>query len=333
MNERSVRIAISIHDRVTQQLACTMFSTAGAAVQVCENLAAILEVAGTIQACVFSLDSSPEETFDAIIALRKQSATLPLYVITDATGQRHAKRATQCGATQVITNEQLQRRAGFLVQELAQRSGIQDWGIRSPGWAPSKEDAGYDIESMDMGTWLSIPGNRRLLGLDEEPETAQSTAATPPARDTVPVVDGPSTEPSPASASSAEPDVPTSSAFGIAAAPAAGAPDINCPQVLQCRAQHDAQNIAILDAHKQREKRFHADIRNELTKAMTRQLAASEAKLQEQFDASVAQVRQDVAATLRRVNLMTGILAGVVVLILLGAVGVVGDVVRGAVGH
>lgn len=102
-----------------------------------------------------------------------------------------------------------------------------------------------------------------------------------------------------------------------------GATSINCPQVLQSRAQHDAQNIAILNAHMQREKRLQAEIRNELTKAMTRQLAASEAKLQGQFDASLAQVRQDVATTLRRVNLMTGILAGVVVLIILGAVGVV----------
>lgn len=323
MNERSVRIAIGINDCVARQLACTIFSTAGAKVQVCENPAATLEVADTIQACVFSLDASLEQTCDAIVALRKQSATLPVYVITDAAGQRHAKRATLCGATQIITNEQLQRRAGFLVQELAQRSGIDDWGIRSPGWAPSKEDAGYDIESMDLGTWLSIPGNRRLLGMDEESETAQSPPAAAPALDTMPDVDGPDTEPGPAAAASAEPKMQISSAFGIAAAPAGGATSINCPQVLQSRAQHDAQNIAILNAHMQREKRLQAEIRNELTKAMTRQLAASEAKLQGQFDASLAQVRQDVATTLRRVNLMTGILAGVVVLIILGAVGVV----------
>lgn len=323
MNERSVRIAIAINDRVTQQLACTMFSTAGATVQVCENQAAILEVADTIHACVFGLDTPQEETFDAIAALRKHTATLPIYVITDTAGQRHAKRATQCGATQIIANQALQGRAGFLVQELAQSSGIEDWGIRSPGWAPSKDDAGYDIESMDMGTWLSIPGNRRLLGMDEEPEIVQSPAATARVRDTTPDINEPSSGSSPAAAASAEPDAQTSPAFEIPAAPAAGgANGINCPQVLQCRAQHDAQNIAILDAHKQREKRFHADIRNELTKAVTRQLAASETKMQEQFDASLAQVRQDVATALRRANLMTGILAGVAVLMILGAISV-----------
>ena len=320
MNERSVRIAISIKDRVVRQLACNMFSTAGASVEVYDDTAAILDAADPIQGIVLGLGAAPEETFDALVMLRQRLATIPIYVITDTAGeQRHAKRAKSFGATQVIVHELLQRRVGHLVQQVAQGSGIKDWGIRSPGWVVPKADQGYDIESMDLGAWLAIPGNRRLLGMQEPHTEAAMPAAGPAGQDerlgagqTIPV-QTPSTPPVTATEWIGVPQSPGSGP-GVCAASERGEDQApchltDCPLLTHCREEHDAQNAAILDAHKQREKRMQelnqayrerlqVEIRHELNQTMTRQIAAA----------------------IRRMNLMVGALAGVVVLMSIGLV-------------
>ncbi len=176
MSKKPVRVAVSIKDRIARQLACGMFSSAGASIQICDDAAAILEIADGLQAIVLGLTPAVDETIDALVILRQRLATLPIYVITDAAGQRHAKRVKSFGATQVIPHEELQRRVVPLVQQVAQVNQIDDFSVRSPGWAANKIDQGYDVHSMDMGAWLSIPGNRRLLGLEEPADAVEDVA-------------------------------------------------------------------------------------------------------------------------------------------------------------
>ncbi|MBV5274468.1 MAG: hypothetical protein JZU52_12765 [Lamprocystis purpurea] len=180
MSKKPVLIAVSIKDRVARQLACGMLSSAGASIQICDDAAAILQIADDLQAIVLGLAPVVDETVDTLVILRQRLATLPIYVITDAAGQRHAKRVKSFGATQVIPHEELQQRVGPLVQQVAQVNQIDDLSVRSPGWAANKIDQGYEVQSMDMETWLSIPGNRRLLGLEEPAAVAEDVADVNP---------------------------------------------------------------------------------------------------------------------------------------------------------
>ncbi len=196
MNERSVRIAICIKDRVARQLACSMFSSAGAEIQLCDDTSAIKAAADAqdLQAIVLGLGAAPEPTFDALVLLRQWFANIPIYVIADVAGQRHGKRTKAFGATQVIPHEELQRRVGQLIRAAAQAGKKDDLDVRPPGWAPGKGDDGYEVQSMDLGAWLSVPGNRRLLGMQESPSGTSSgtpasqelVSATPPAAPAVP---------------------------------------------------------------------------------------------------------------------------------------------------
>ena len=176
MSKKPVRIAVSIKDRVARQLACGMLSSAGASIQICDDAAAILQSGDDLQAIVLGLAPAVDETIDALVILRQRLPTLPIYVITDTAGQRHAKRVKSFGATQVIPHEELQRRVVPLVQQVAQVNQIDDLSVRSPGWAANKIDQGYEVQSMDMGAWLSIPGNRRLLGLEETTDAVEDLA-------------------------------------------------------------------------------------------------------------------------------------------------------------
>lgn len=220
MNDRSVRIAICIKDRVARQLACSMFSSAGAEVQVCEDPAGVKAAAdaGDLQAVVLGLGAAPEATFDALVLLRQWFAAMPIYVIADAAGQRHSKRTKAFGATQVIPHEELQRRVGQLIRAVAQTETDRkdDWEVRAPGWAPGKADDGYDVQSMDLGAWLSIPGNRRLLGL-KEPEAPTSDAAPQAERTSGPVSAQPSSSSSSSSSYSYPSPAPSSPAPAITA--------------------------------------------------------------------------------------------------------------------
>jgi CheY-like chemotaxis protein len=180
MSKKPILIAVSIKDRVALQLACGMLSSAGASVQICDDAAAILQIADDLQAIVLGLAPVVDETVDTLVILRQRLATLPIYVLTDAAGQRHAKRVKSFGATQVIPHEELQRRVGPLVQQVAQVNQIDDFSVRSPGWAANKVDQGYEVQSMDMEAWLSIPGNRRLLGLEEPAGMAGDLAGVNP---------------------------------------------------------------------------------------------------------------------------------------------------------
>jgi len=180
MSKKPILIAVSIKDRVARQLACGMLSSAGASVQICDDAAAILQIADDLQAIVLGLAPVVDETVDTLVILRQRLATLPIYVITDTAGQRHAKRVKSFGATQVIPHEELQQRVGPLVQQIAQVNQIDDLSVRSPGWAANKIDQGYEVQSMDMEAWLSIPGNRRLLGLEEPADLAEDVADVNP---------------------------------------------------------------------------------------------------------------------------------------------------------
>ncbi len=180
MSKKPVRIAVCIKDRVARQLACGMLSSVGASIQICDDAAAILRIADELQAIVLGLAPLVDETVDTLVILRQRLTTLPIYVITDAAGQRHAKRVKSFGATLVIPHEELQQRVGPLVQQVAQVNQINDFSIRSPGWAANKIDQGYEVQSMDMETWLSIPGNRRLLGLEEPADVAKDVTDVNP---------------------------------------------------------------------------------------------------------------------------------------------------------
>lgn len=196
MNDRSVRIAICIKDRVARQLACSMFSSAGAEIQLCDDTSAIKAAADAqdLQAIVLGLGVAPEPTFDALVLLRQWFANIPIYVIADAAGQRHGKRTKAFGATQVVPHEELQRRVGQLVRAASQGAKKDDLDVRAPGWAPGKGDDGYEVQSMDLGAWLSVPGNRQLLGIKDPPGSSSSSTpvsqepvfGTPPAAPATP---------------------------------------------------------------------------------------------------------------------------------------------------
>jgi hypothetical protein len=333
MNDRSVRIAVCVKDRVARQLTCSMFSAAGATTQVCDDTAAIEQVGDDLQAIVLGLSSTPDETLDAVVALRQSRPTVPVYVIADAAGQRHAKRVKSFGVSEVIPHGELQRRAGPLVQRLAPGDRVDDPGPRSPGWAATKDDPGYDVHSMDLNAWLAVPGNRRLLG-NYEP----FGAATPPPPDGTAAVDqrdsgtrdprtAPGVAPAPtpplAAPPSASPPVgatpplaaPPGAASPITAAPQPGSEAASCGQtqcthLLQCRAEHQAQNVSILEAHKQRERRIETEIKGELYQAMTVRIAASEAQVQQGLDEGAAALRRELAAAMRRIYLMLAAIVG-----------------------
>ncbi len=344
MSERSVHIAVSIKDRAARQLACTMFSNAGATVDACDGAAAILEAGADLQAMVLGLGAAPEETFDALVMLRQRFATTPIYVIADPAGERYAKRATQFGATQVIPNALLERRVAHLVKQVAQAGGIEDWSIRSPGWTAGKADPGYELESMDLGAWLSIPGNRRLLGMQEPHTESAAPSARPTAgpahQDERPGADRPRTAPSPPVQTVTEMEwiaapptpVPELSAVPEAADDGAACSLGDCPLLIQCRTHHEAQNAAILDAHKQRERRqqeqnqtfrerLQAELRIELHQSVIQEIAAAEVRAQARLDGFVAKVRLERSAGLQRINLILGVLGGLIVLVVLAGIG------------
>lgn len=177
MPERTVRVAISITNPVAEQLAVTMFSTTGARVDVFENVAAILDIADSIQAIVLGLDAFPDETLDALTLVRERLAEIPTYVIS-AAGQRHAQRAQLHGATRVIPYGDLEQQIESLVQEIAESRGLSGAATHPPGWVPPNSDQGYDLASMDLNVWLSTPGNRRLLGMQEDPTNNRSSTAS-----------------------------------------------------------------------------------------------------------------------------------------------------------
>ena len=344
MSERSIRIAVSIKDRAARQLACTMFSNAGATVKACDGAAAIREAGADLQAMVLGLGAAPEETFDALVMLRQRLATIPIYVIADTAGERSAKRATQFGATQVIPNALLERRVAHLVKQIAQAGGIEDWSIRSPGWMAPRADQGYNIESMDLGAWLAIPGNRRLLGMQEPSTEAATPTSGPAVQDERPGADRARTAPNPPLPTvtelewiAAAPPVPEEPALEASAAPqavAGGAPCGlgDCRFLIECRAQHEAQNAAILEVHKQRERRqqeqnqtfrdhLQADLRIELHQTVIQEITAAQVRAQARMDAFVAKVRRERSAAIHRINLILGVLGGVIVLVVLAGIG------------
>ena len=318
-----------------------MFSNAGATVKACDGAPAILEAGADLQAMVLGLGAAPEETFDALVMLRQRFATTPIYVIADPAGERYAKRATQFGATQVIPNSLLERRVAHLVKQVAQTGGIEDWSIRSPGWMAPRADQGYNIESMDLGAWLAIPGNRRLLGMQEPSTEAGTSTPDPAVEDERPRADRTRTAPSPPLPTvtelewiAAPPPVPAPEPSAAPRATADGAPcDLGeCRLLIEYRAQHEAQNAAILEVHKQRERRqqeqnqafrdhLQADLRIELHQAVIQEIAAAEVRAQARMDAFVTKVRRERSAAIHRINVILGVLVGVLVLVVLAGIG------------
>lgn len=329
MNEPPLRIAVSIKDRGTRQTVCTAFAAAGASVQVCDD-ATLREAGEEVQGIVLGLSAAAEDVLDTLLIVRKRSATIPIYVIADAAGQRHAKRVKSFGATEVIALDLVQRRAPHLVKQVAQAGKGEDWTLQ-PGWAAAKADQGYDLQSMDLGAWLSVPGNRGLLGMPEPTVAAAAAPTSGPAHQgqrqggaprpavpaesqaapaTVPARDGARLPPSPTPRADSATD-------GEELAPCSHDDDA---RLVQCREQHAAQHAAILEVHKQREKRLQADLTNELHQAMAQQLAAAMANAQDRMDAGVAALRLELAAALRRVKLLVGVLFGALfgILVVLG---------------
>jgi len=355
MNERPVHIAVSIKDRAIAHIVCSMFSSAGAVVQVCADPGAIEEAPDAAQGIVLGLSAVPEETFDALVLLRQRLATIPIYVVMDAAReQRYAKRAKSFGATQVIAHEQLQRRVGHLVKQVAEASPQEDWSIRSPGWAAARADQGYDIQSMDLGAWLSVPGNRRLLGLEDPPTapTAAEVAMTPAERepadapsDGAPAVAQP-TRPSPdapaqhrpAPAPEQWPPARPAAPAGSNAAPGDDAlhrddanpsPPGAGDRAAGRRSQPGTPSDALLEALRQQEQhllelnqtyreRLQAELRSELYRAITQQITATEARGQVRIAEGLTEARQQLAAAVRRIQLVVGALAVVAALVGLG---------------
>lgn len=325
MTERTARIAISITNPVAQQLAVTMFSSAGARVDVFENIKAILDVADTIQAIVLGLDAFPDETLEALTSLRERLAKLPIYVITAAAGQRHAKRAQLHGATRVIPYGELEQQIESLVQEIAQSSGISNADVHPPGWVPPSRDQGYDVESMDLNDWLSSPENRRLLGMRAESindnSATATTRATPQAHPhrPEPGTHRPSTE----SIASTPPrqDEQTKTPPTAATTPGEIADGANFQRIVEAQHQHDQQNAAIAEDILQREQDIRAELKREFLQAISEQIATSEAKLIERIDQSLANTTRGNALAIRKVKLMAGVLAAAAVLLVIAAVG------------
>ncbi len=126
------------------------------------------------------------------------------------------------------------------------------------------------------------------------------------------------------------PSVPAPEPSAVPQAVADGVPCSlgDCPLLIECRAQHEAQNAAILDAHKQRERRqqeqnqafrdhLQADLRIELHQAMIQEIAVAEMRAQARMDAFLAKVRREHSAEIRCINLILG----VVVLVVLADIG------------
>jgi len=373
MSKKPVRIAVSIKDRVARQLVCGMFSSAGASVEVCDDAAAILQIGDDLQAIVLGLAPAVDETIDALVILRQRLATLPIYVVTDTAGQRHAKRVKSFGATQVIPHDELQRRVGPLIQQIAQVNQIDDLSVRSPGWAANKIDQGYEVQSMDMGAWLSIPGNRRLLGLEEPADAVEDLADvdaidadsvdvdsadadspdTFPQRDERPAADRILTVPvqplPPLRVGDVAPSEPSWVAtvragdLGHPPQPAVAPPRpdpcaatecgsdgtpcslADCPRLVRCREEHDAQNAAILETHIQREKRLlemnqvfrdrlQAEFRTEWSQLIDQRIAAGELNSERIMN---ERIQRGIAAATRRFNLILGALAAALVLVMI----------------
>lgn len=319
MTDRSVRVAISIKNPVAQQLACEMFGTTGVKIDVFDDAAAIIDVADTIQAIVLGLDAFPEDTLEALVLLRKRLATTPIFVIAAAAGQRHTERAALSGATQVIPYSELKLRVGPLVQEIARSSGIQDWGIRSPGWSPPNSDQGYDIESMDLNAWLAIPGNRRLLGMQEEPKGNDATSSS--GEEDGVSKDKPTTEPNPIAPTNREANAQSASA--AEPAPPVAVDSTDWAQIPAIRARQHSEDDAVSEDHLRREKQLMAELKSEFLQAMTRKIASTEAKILDHIDESLAKTMRDNAAAVRQVKLMAGVIAGTVVFLVLAAVAVI----------
>jgi hypothetical protein len=351
MSEKPVRIAISVKDRVTRHMACGLFSSAGVGVQVCDDTTAILAAAEDVQAIVLELAASFDETIDALVLLRQRLPNMPIYVMTDAAGQRHAKRLKSFGVTEVIPHEELQRRVGHLVKEIAMANQIDDWGVRSPGWTATRVDEGYDVHSMDIGAWLSIPGNRRLLGLEESSAPMIRSADGPESRDGQRVASLPPRVGNPippaarlvtedgaersqvAAPSQGDLSRLSERAVGLPLTGVPAAEDqvtplpcalADCPRLVACREEHKAQNAALLDTQIQREKRLleqhqafrerlQAELRGEFGQFVNQQIAALEAKSQQGLD---ERVRLGVAVATRRLHLMVGALAAVLAIVM-----------------
>ncbi|WP_295453876.1 hypothetical protein [uncultured Thiodictyon sp.] len=327
MNERPVRIAVSIKDRAAQQLVSNLFSTAGASIQVCDDAAAIIEAADDIQAIVLGLSAAPEKTFDALVVLRQKLAAIPIYVINDAAGERHAKRALRFGATQVVSQELLPRRVSHLLQPLASAKAPTKApapippNSPAPGWAGGKADPAYEIQSMDLGSWLSVPGNRRLLGM-EEPDANGPTPNADPAHQR----ERPGSDQTPPAAAGEGLRVAASLDPELGAGEYSASDSLgDCPHVMRCRAQYETQSAAILEVHLQREKRLHelehklrerlqVDIKHELTQ----QITAEEAHVKDLIAAVQAQVRREIATAITHVYLMVIALICAIVLAGLG---------------
>jgi len=353
MSESSVRIAVSIKDRTARQLVCSLFSTAGASVQVCDGIAAISQAGDDLQAIVLWLSTAPEETFDSLVLLRQRVPGVPVFVVMDAAGEHYGKRAATFGAAQVIPLGLLERRVAHLVKQLAHVGAGEDWSAHSSGSTAGNTHQGYEIQSMDLGAWLAIPGNRRLLGM-QEPGTAASAAAALPNAGPVPqgehpgagqtmsqtmsqtmAVQSPSSPPvSELEWIATPPPVPTPEPSTAPQAADDGAPCGlgDCRFLIECRAQHEAQNAAILEAHKQRERRqqeqnqsfrerLQAELRSELHQALIQELAAAEVRGQARLDAFLAKVRLERSAALQRINLILGVLGGLIVLVVLAGIG------------
>lgn len=320
MSESSVRIAVCIADQVARNTACSMFSVAGARMQVCADASAIEAVLEDVHAVLLGLNAAPDQTLDALAVLRKRSATIPIFAIADTEGERHAKRAKKFGATEVIANSALKRRAGQLVRQVAQANNIEDRPVRAQGWTPNHATDGYDVESMDLGAWLATPGNRRLLGLpsEETPEPAEGPPPVEPMRRpdierAQVALDAPI-----AARARQEAAVPISLPPRTEARPqrreeTSLCVESDCPRLALFREQYAAQNAAILEAHQQREKRLLAELRNELLQAVSQQIAASETKAFGKLDGRVAEVWKGMATTIRRLQIVSGALGAALV--------------------
>lgn len=326
MNDQSVSIALYIKDRNAQLLTRSMFESAGARILLCDDTAAIQATASRAQAIVLGLAGSPENAIDAVVMLRKRLTTMPIYVLADHMGERHSKRIRAVGATEVILHAELQQRAPQLVSQLAGSAQAEGQVTPSPGWPPTAMDEGYDVESMDLETWMAIPGNReRLLGMAKSVTKPDVSARGPENMGRHPDAAGSS-----ATQARSTPPATTASATNGMRPPGLGLGNAqdsqeskdqpaydfaDFPLLIKCRKEHAEQNNAILDAHKQREKRLQAAIKVELHRAIAERITASEAKTLQRIDEGVSEVRREIAAAVRRTNFMIGGMFGLVVIL------------------
>jgi hypothetical protein len=256
-------------------------------------------------------------------------------VISAAAGQRHAQRAQLHGATRVIPYGELEQQIESVVQEIAGSSGLSDADVHPPGWVPPSSDQGYDLESMDLNVWLSIPGNRRLLGMQEESTSygsATASAQAAPRATPQAFVDQPAAgdqpgnhEPNSASLTHTSTRINPNPLAPLteAAAPSAAFDGARFQEIVAAQSQHNQQNASIAENILGRERDIRAELKREFLQAVTAQIATSEAKLLERIDKSLANTTRDAAAAIGKVKLMAGVLAGAAVLLVLAAIGVV----------